>query len=111
MGGRLPLPQGEGWGEGLRSNGSVVTPSPQPSAQTRRGSLPSSRHHPHHSNLETKMPATALDSLIFRDIFSTAEMRHVFSDEARTGYYLEVEAALARAQGKLGIIPENAMHE
>jgi 3-carboxy-cis,cis-muconate cycloisomerase len=38
-------------------------------------------------------------------------MRHVFSDEARTGYYLEVEAALARAQGKLGIIPENAMHE
>jgi 3-carboxy-cis,cis-muconate cycloisomerase len=57
------------------------------------------------------MPATALDSLIFRDIFSTPEMRQVFSDEARTGYYLEIEAALARAQGKLGIIPENAMHE
>ena len=38
-------------------------------------------------------------------------MRQVFSDEARTGYYLEIEAALARAQGKLGIIPENAMHE
>ncbi len=58
-----------------------------------------------------KMPATALNSLIFRDIFSTPEMRQVFSDEARTGYYLEIEAALARAQGKLGIIPENAMHE
>jgi 3-carboxy-cis,cis-muconate cycloisomerase len=57
------------------------------------------------------MPATALDSLIFRDIFSTPEMRQVFSDEQRTGYYLEIEAALARAQGKLGIIPENAMHE
>ena len=57
------------------------------------------------------MPATALDSLIFRDIFTTPEMRQVFSDEARTGYYLEIEAALARAQGKLGIIPENAMHE
>ena len=57
------------------------------------------------------MPATALDSLIFRDIFSTPEMRQVFSDEARTGYYLEIEAALARAQGKLGIIPEDAMHE
>src|SRR6185503_13572273 len=28
-----------------------------------------------------------------------------------TGYYLEIEAALARAQGKLGIIPENAMRE
>ncbi len=57
------------------------------------------------------MPATALDSLIFRDIFSTPEMRQVFSDEARTGYYLEIEAALARAQAKLGIIPENAMRE
>ena len=57
------------------------------------------------------MPATALDSLIFRDIFSTPEMRQVFSDEARTGYYLEIEAALARAQGRLGIIPEDAMHE
>jgi 3-carboxy-cis,cis-muconate cycloisomerase len=38
-------------------------------------------------------------------------MRQVFSDEQRTAYYLEIEAALARAQGKLGIIPENAMHE
>jgi 3-carboxy-cis,cis-muconate cycloisomerase len=57
------------------------------------------------------MPATALDSDIFRDIFSSAEMRHVFSDEARTGYYLEIEAALARAQARLGIIPEHAAKE
>jgi 3-carboxy-cis,cis-muconate cycloisomerase len=57
------------------------------------------------------MPATALDSAIFRDIFSTPEMRHVFSDEARTGYYLEIEIALARAQARLGIIPEKAAHE
>ncbi len=57
------------------------------------------------------MTATALDSAIFRDIFSTAEMRHVFSDEARTGYYLDIEAALARAQGRLGVIPEKAAQE
>src|SRR5499426_3616145 len=57
------------------------------------------------------MTATALDSAIFRDIFTSAEMRHVFSDEARTGYYLEIEAALARAQARLGIIPENAARE
>ena len=57
------------------------------------------------------MTATALNSVIFRDIFSTAEMRRVFSDEARTGYYLEIEAALARVQGRLGIIPEQAAHE
>jgi 3-carboxy-cis,cis-muconate cycloisomerase len=57
------------------------------------------------------MPATALDSIIFRDIFSTAEMRQVFSDEARVGYYLEIEAALAKAQARLGIIPQNAARE
>jgi 3-carboxy-cis,cis-muconate cycloisomerase len=57
------------------------------------------------------MTATALDSAIFRDIFSTPQMRQVFSDEARTGYYLEIEAALARVQGRLGIIPSEAAHE
>src|SRR5215475_1579285 len=57
------------------------------------------------------MTATALDSAIFRDIFSTPEMRAVFSDERRTAYYLEIEAALARAQARFGIIPEKAAHE
>ncbi len=57
------------------------------------------------------MPATALDSAIFRDIFSTPQMRQVFSDEARTGYYLEIERALARVQARLGIIPEKAARE
>jgi 3-carboxy-cis,cis-muconate cycloisomerase len=57
------------------------------------------------------MTATALDSAIFRDIFSTPEMRAVFSDERRTSYYLEIEAALARAQARLGIIPEKAAQE
>ena len=57
------------------------------------------------------MTATALDSAIFRDIFSTGEMRRVFSDEARTGYYLEIEAALARVQARLDIIPQPAAQE
>ena len=57
------------------------------------------------------MTATALDSAIFRDIFSTPQMREVFSDEARTGYYLEIEAALARVQARLGIIPQRAADE
>jgi 3-carboxy-cis,cis-muconate cycloisomerase len=57
------------------------------------------------------MTATALDSVIFRDIFTTSEMREVFSDERRTSYYLEIEIALARAQARLGIIPENAARE
>src|SRR6266700_2787697 len=57
------------------------------------------------------MPATALDSAIFRDIFSTPAMRQVFSDENRTACYLAIEAALARVQGRLGIIPANAARE
>jgi 3-carboxy-cis,cis-muconate cycloisomerase len=57
------------------------------------------------------MAATALDSAIFRDIFSTPEMRQVFSDEQRTAYYLEIERALARVQARLGIIPEKAARE
>ncbi|MGE0750287.1 MAG: 3-carboxy-cis,cis-muconate cycloisomerase [Variibacter sp.] len=57
------------------------------------------------------MPATALDSAIFRDIFTTPAMREVFSDERRTAYYLEIEAALARVQGRLGIIPKEAVDE
>jgi 3-carboxy-cis,cis-muconate cycloisomerase len=57
------------------------------------------------------MPATALDSNIFKDIFSTEAMRRVFSDERRTACYLEIEAALARVQARLGIIPAEAADE
>src|SRR5262245_36152170 len=57
------------------------------------------------------MPATALDSDILRDIVTTPAMRRVFSDESRTAYYLEIEAALARVQGRLGIIPAEAARE
>jgi len=57
------------------------------------------------------MPATILDSHIFGDIFSTPAMRQVFSDGQRTACYLEIEAALARVQGRLGIIPMNAARE
>src|SRR6266540_6969781 len=42
--GLLPLPLGEGWGEGLRSLDRLRTPSPQPSPQKGRGSAPSPRH-------------------------------------------------------------------
>ena len=57
------------------------------------------------------MTATAIDSIVFRDIFSTPEMRHMFSDETRTKFYLDIEAALARVQARLGIIPERAAQE
>src|SRR5437867_21962 len=57
------------------------------------------------------MPSTIIDSAIFGDIFSAEAMRKVWSDENRTQKYLDVEAALARVQGRLGIIPKEAADE
>src|ERR671929_2173442 len=57
------------------------------------------------------MPSTIIDSAIFGDIFSTEAMRAVWSDENRTQKYLDIEAALARVQARLGIIPQEAAEE
>ena len=57
------------------------------------------------------MPATAIDSAIFRDIFGTEAMRQVWSDGNRIQKYLDFEAALARAQARLKIIPQDACDE
>ncbi len=57
------------------------------------------------------MAATIIDSTIFRNIFSTQAMRDVWSDENRTTKYVDIERALARVQGRLGIIPQEAADE
>ena len=57
------------------------------------------------------MPATIIDSTIFRNMFSTPAMRDIWSDAYRTARYLDVEQALARVQGRLGIIPQAAADE
>jgi len=57
------------------------------------------------------MPTSLIDSAVFRDIFSTEAMRRVFSDGNRVQKYLDFEAALARAQARLGIIPQQAADE
>jgi 3-carboxy-cis,cis-muconate cycloisomerase len=57
------------------------------------------------------MPTSAIDSLIFRNIFGSAEMREVWSDEFRTQKYLDWEAALARAEASVGIISKEAAAE
>ncbi len=44
------------------------------------------------------MPAIVADNRLFGDLFATAEMRALFSDEATVARYLAVEAALARAE-------------
>jgi 3-carboxy-cis,cis-muconate cycloisomerase len=57
------------------------------------------------------MTVSAVDSAIFGGLFTTAAMRAVFSDETRLQRMLDVEAALARAQARLGIIPAAAAAE
>ena len=51
------------------------------------------------------MPISVLDSLIFRNLFGTAEIRAIFEDSSYASYLIDVETALARAQSKLGVIP------
>jgi 3-carboxy-cis,cis-muconate cycloisomerase len=57
------------------------------------------------------MGATAIDSMVLGNLFSSEAMRRVFSDESRLQRYLDVEAALAAVQAQLGIIPLAAVAE
>jgi 3-carboxy-cis,cis-muconate cycloisomerase len=57
------------------------------------------------------MSATVVDSVVFRNVFSTEAMRRIFSDQNRVQKYLDFEAALARVQARLGIIPPTAADE
>lgn len=52
-----------------------------------------------------------MDSTLFRDQFSTELTRTAFDDLATVQRWLDVEAALARVQARLGIIPAAAAQE
>ena len=54
------------------------------------------------------MAISLLESRIFKDMFGTQRMRTVFDDEATVRRYVEIEVALAKVQGELGIIPKEA---
>lgn len=54
------------------------------------------------------MPSIVINSAVFGEMFGTDEMRALFSDTALVQRYLDVEAALARAQAKIGLIPVEA---
>ncbi len=57
------------------------------------------------------MPATAIDSAILGNIFGNEAMRNIWSDGNRIQKYLDFEAALARAQARLKIVPQDACDE
>lgn len=54
------------------------------------------------------MGSHVIDLVMLQNNFSTAEMRAVWNDEARITKQLAVEAALAQAEGELGLIPQDA---
>jgi 3-carboxy-cis,cis-muconate cycloisomerase len=54
------------------------------------------------------MSVNPADSPIFGALWGTAEMRALFSDATRLQLMLDVEAALARAQARLGLVPQQA---
>src|SRR5207237_10044673 len=54
------------------------------------------------------MAIGVLSSTLFGDMFGTAAMRAVFGELAFLARCAEVEAALARAQARAGIVPSDA---
>ncbi len=57
------------------------------------------------------MGVSVFDMRLLQDSWSTPAMRAIFSEENRIQKWLDVEAALAKAQAKLGIIPNEAAIE
>src|SRR6185436_6527799 len=64
-----------------------------------------------HLHGDNSMASTIIDSTIFQGIFSSDAMRDVWSDENRTRKYIDIERALAKVQGRLGLIPQEAADE
>jgi 3-carboxy-cis,cis-muconate cycloisomerase len=54
------------------------------------------------------MASIVIGSKLFGEMFGTTAMHDLFTDAAIVQRYLDVEAALARAQARLGIVPEDA---
>lgn len=57
------------------------------------------------------MPSHPLDFQLQANYFSTPELLAVFDEQRRMNRWLQIEAALAKAQGELGIIPVEAAKE
>lgn len=54
------------------------------------------------------MSSTVFDSILYRDAFGSPEMRAIFDDRHLIACYIETEVALAKAEAKIGIIPQEA---
>ena len=57
------------------------------------------------------MPCSMIDSILFRDVFSTAQMREIWDDASIVQNWLDIEVALAETQAELGILPKAVAEE
>jgi adenylosuccinate lyase len=57
------------------------------------------------------MPSSVFDAALLKHLWGTDELRAIFSEENRVQKWYDYEAALARAQADLGIIPKAAAAE
>ena len=57
------------------------------------------------------MPSHPIDFQINPSVFSTPELAEIFDEKARYQRWLDFEAALARVQGEMGVIPKAAAEE
>jgi len=57
------------------------------------------------------MACSMIDSSLYRNSFSTPEMRKIFDDRSLLANMLEIENAMASVQGELGLIPNEALQE
>ena len=57
------------------------------------------------------MASNMLDSMLYRNVFSTPAMREIFDDKTIMQNWLDLEAALAQTQAEMGIIPKAAAEE
>lgn len=57
------------------------------------------------------MAAHVIDSIFFKDLYGSPQMRAVFDDHALLQKWLDFEAALARAEAFVGLIPAEAAAE
>lgn len=57
------------------------------------------------------MACNMLDSMLYKNSFSTTHMREIFDDMTVVQNILDIEAALAQTQAEMGIIPKEAAEE
>jgi len=57
------------------------------------------------------MSSTVFDSFYFKDRFGSPAMRELWNDRATLQRWLDVEAALARVEADLGLVPKSAARE